>query len=316
MSLIKSIRLEEEVANKIGKDANFSNLANQAINEYLNKSVWIPNFQIEKHANITATQVMERVKNVKYLRSNESALTFTFYPVSEDEIKRNKNIHAYANGYFNSVHDGFVYFNIKFPVNMLLFLKSKTWNQVQDSTHGFLSLLYWLDEDSQIILERQLEKKTLKSVIKIVEGSKFKKIKEIHKNYKDESGPKMRAEYNHAYFQLLIELGIDPVIFPYVGRLLRELHYPFHFKDVIFSENSGYDVKLAAGYMRDIYEDTDDWSSIVVQGSRGDDDLHRAESSAEPWESWVEEYSFFHYQELNTKGIRRVKKMLKSKQRS
>ena len=308
---VKSIRLDDELDKKIGKDVNFSNMANLAIKEYMNKSVWIPNFHIDKFAGITAAEVIERVKNVKYLRFSESALKFTFYPTSEEEVKRNKNIHAYANGDYNTLHDGFVYFNIKFPVDFLLFLKSRKWEQIENFIHGFLSILYWRD-GKKGIMEEQVEKKTLKSVIKIIHGEKFKKFEKKYTEYFDEAGPIMRAEYNQAYFQLLLDLGIDPIVFPYVGRILGELHYPFHFGDHLPSESNGFGIKLPAGYMRDIYEDTDDWSSIVVQGANKNDGLHRAESSPEPWVSWVEEYGFYHYRELSSvKGKNKKKNIQK-----
>lgn len=103
----------------------------------------------------------------------------------------------------------------------------------------------------------------------------------------------------HKLFISSIDLGIDPMFFPYAGRILGEIHYPFHFKDHLSSETFGFDIKLPAGYMRDIYEDTDDWQSIVVRGVNKNDKLHRAESAAEPWVRWMEEYSFYHHRELN-----------------
>lgn len=304
---VRSIRLDDELAKRIGKEENFSSLANKAIAEYLNKSVWLPNFQVERLAGVSASDVMERVKNVQYLRFSESALRFTLYPTSDEDMRRNKNIYAYANGDYNLIHDGFVYFNIKFPVTFFLFLKSRPWEEIENCIHGFLSILYWRD-GKKGIMEEQLERRTLKAIIKVIKGEKFKTFERKYKAYAKEHGPIMRAEYNDAYFELLLDLGIDPIFFPYTGRILREIHYPFHFEDHLSSETFGFDIKLPAGYMRDIYDDTDDWQSIVVRGVNKNDKLHRAESAAEPWVSWMEEYSFYHYRELNdTEGKRRRK---------
>lgn len=123
--------------------------------------------------------------------------------IIDDEIERNKSIYAYANGDYNSVHDKFVYFNIKFPTNFLLYLKSREWQQVEGCIRGFLAMLYWLD-GKKGIMEEQIEKKTLRSMIKIMHTEKFKKFDQIYKGYSDTPGPIMRARYNEAYFRLLM----------------------------------------------------------------------------------------------------------------
>lgn len=294
-SNIKSIRIDEELSRVIGKDTNFSNLANQAIKEFINKSVWLPNFEIEKHAGITSKQVLERVKNVRYLRSSDTAVSFTLYPTSENEIKRNKSIYEYANGNYNSLHDGFVYFNVKFPLDFLLFLKSRSWEDVNRCVIGFLSLLYWEDQDRRHIMEEQLEKKTLKAVIKIVGGNMFDELKQIHKAYSKKAGAQLRGQYNTAYFKLAIALGIDPIVFPYMKRIFAHVQYPIHMSEYIPFVENNFEIKLPAGYMRDIYEEKDDWTSIVVDGTRRDDSLHRAESDSAPWENWLREFSFYHH---------------------
>lgn len=293
---IKSIRIDEELIKKIGKDINFSNFVNQALREYLGKSVWIPNFEIERHAGITPQQLIERVQNIQFLRFSENSLSFTFYPTSEDEISQNKRIFDYANGIYNSIHDRFIYFNLKFPVNLLLFLKSRSWEEVNRCITGFLSLTYWLEEDKRNILEAQLEKKILKAVTKTVQGQLFSEMKSVHKEYSKKWGADLRAKYNSSFFNLVISLGIDPIVFPYMKSILSHIQYPLHLHSHISFEKTGdFGIKIPAGYMREIYEKNDDWSLIVVAGERGTDNLHRAESEAEPWISWKQEYTFYHH---------------------
>ncbi len=295
---IKSLRLDDELASKIEKDANFSGLANKAIEEYLNKSVWIPNYHIEKHAGISAKKMHDRIENVKYLRCGNSALTFTLYPGSDKEIQINKNLHAYARGDYNLIHDSYIYFNIKFPLRFFLFLKSRDWEEVERMIRGFLSALFWSEPEKRSLMEDQLERRPMKAVIKIVQKDIFKVVESAYKDWRKDSDPIKRAKYNNAYFQLLIALGLDPLIFPYISQILGDLHYPFHFNNSIPSENGGFDIKFSAGYMRDIYDETDDWQSIVVHGKNKTDDLQRAESNSEPWKNWLDAYEFFHYKEL------------------
>lgn len=292
-SIIKSIRFEDQIIKQVGKDANFSALVNQAVKNYLKREVWLPNFQIEEYAGISAAQLLQRVKNVEYLRSSDGT-TFTFYPGSEDEIKRNKSIYDYANGNFNQMHDGFVYFNIRFPFNLLMFLRSRTWEEVQRATLGALSLLYWYDEEKRNVFERQLEKGTIKQVIKIVRTQEFKALDLMYKNLlKKKPKPQIRAQFNTAYMQLATQLGVDPLLYPYLGALFSHIHHPFSLGDYISFE-SGYDIRLTTAYMRDLYDDTDDWHSIVVAGKNKNDNLHRAESQDEPWKNWKSAYSFYH----------------------
>jgi len=301
MTTTKSFRIEDDLmnkidqgVNKIDKSVNFTALVNQAIRQYYNQWVWIPNFHIEEHACLTASQLLERTRMVEYLRHSDDTVSFTFYPTSKDEIARNKKIHEYANGNYNALHDGFVYFNIKFPLDFLFFLKSRTWNQVEQAVHGFLSMLYWLVEDKQHILDQQLERTTLKRISKILDGDSFKNLTNEANAYNKEYGGKARAKYNDVYFSTLIDLGIDPLIFRFVTPILQYLHHPFHFHDHITRLNSNFAVNLPSGYMRDIYEDRDDWQSIIVKGDRQNDNLQRAESSDEPWKIWVSEYTFYH----------------------
>src|SRR5688572_3655072 len=116
---MKSFRLEERVANLIkGKDLNFSQMANDAIEQHIRSKVWIPNFKIHEYAGISASDLIERTKHVQYLRTNDSAVKFSLYPTTEDEMHRNRKIYDYANGNFNTIHDSYVYFNLQFPLEL------------------------------------------------------------------------------------------------------------------------------------------------------------------------------------------------------
>lgn len=306
-STTKSFRLEDDLAKKLDKEQNFSQIANQAIREYLNKSVWVPNFEIEKFAGLTPKKLMQRVQNVRYLRSSENELRFILYPSSKDEIERNRAIYRYANGEYNVLHDGFTYFNVKFPLNFYLYLISREWSEVQRAIHGFLCLLYWSDPEKRSLVEEQLEKGTLREVIKLFESPTIKKMDQCYQQWVKSSDPLERAIFSKEYTRTVFELGIDPLLFHYVPTVLSEIQHPLYLSDFLPRDISGLDIKLLTGYMRDIYEAKDDWHSIVVAGSRNNDDLHRAESLHEPWVKWVEEYSFFHHRAL--KGIRPSKFM-------
>lgn len=292
--LIKSIRIDEDISKRIGTDVNFSALANQALKEHLNKRVWLPNLQIEKHAGIAPSVLIERMTNVKFLRSSNTAVSFTLYPTSEKEIDRNKAIFQYANGSNNSLHDGFVYFNVEFPVNFLLFLKSRNWDEVQRCVTGFVCLLYWIDPERRQILEEQIERKVLKYIVKTFNSSDFDGLKKAQKLYLKKQTTQLRSQYHSEFFKLAVTLGIDPIVMPYMGNVFSHIYYPYDMREIIPFENNGFEIRMTSGYMRDIYEEKDDWTSIVLNGQRKGDDLQRSESLSEPWENWRSEYVLYH----------------------
>jgi hypothetical protein len=292
---IKSFRIDDDLIERSDLEPNFSTMANQAIREHYSSVAWLPNLQIEQHAGIPAAQVVSRTEIVEHLRFSESTIYFTFYPTSKKELARNKSIHAYANGDYNTIHDGFVYFNIQFPVDFLLFLKSRPWTVVERAIHGFLALLYMQDEQSQAIMEDQLEKSTLQRVLKLFNQPAIRRLTEYQQRAETNGLSKANAAvYDELFFRTLIEVGIDPLLFPYVQKIIPFIEYPISFKRHIKKAENDFNLKLPAGYMRDVNEETDDWQSIVVKGNRKDDGLIRAESKAEPWNVWIKYYRGYH----------------------
>jgi hypothetical protein len=307
---MKSLRLEERVANLLkGKDINFSQTANDAIEQHLRNKVWIPNFKIHEYADISANELLERTKHVKFLRTNDSAVKFSLYPTTEDEMTRNQKIHDYVNGNFNTIHDSYVYFNLQFPIELYLFLSSRQWTEVERFIYGFLCFLLWdQSEYEKKLMEEQLDHGILKRIMKVVKGDDFKQLELAYKKYLRTSDPLLKAEYNIQYYRLMIKLGIDPLMFKFVKPILSSLHYPLHYKEHIVSGTSQLRIKIDAAYMRDVYESTDDWQSIVVTGKDKTDKLLRSESKEEPWKIWEAEYSFLHYRQLNPSPSKRRKK--------
>lgn len=303
---IKSLRLEETVESLMkDKEFNFSQMANDAIEQHLRSRVWIPNFKIHEYAGITPTEILERTTQVKYLRTSDSAVRFSLYPATVDEMNRNKQIHDYVNGNFNTVHDSYTYFNLQLPIELYLFLSSRSWSAVEKFIYGFLSFLTWdQTEYEKKLMEEQLEKNIMRTVMKTVQGEDFKNLEQMFKKYIKKSDPLLKAEYSVEYYRLMVKLGVDPLMSRFITPILRSLHYPVHYKDHLVSATSGLRIKIDAAYMRDVYDETDDWQSIVVQGKDRKDDLQRSESKAEPWKIWRDEYSFLYSRELD----RRVSK--------
>jgi hypothetical protein len=297
---VKSVRLEREIAENIPEEVNFSSHVNRVLEEDQKKIVWIPNTHIEEYAGISCNTLWNRMQHVQYLRTNRGALRFTLYPVGQEEISMNKRVHAYARGDFNKAHDGFVYFNVEFPVNLYLFLASREWNDVERFYLSYLAFRYWNSNEAEKgIMESQLEKKTLKTVIKTSSNEDFKELTRLQKEFHKKKGERARAPFNIAYFRLLTKMGVDPIMFSFVRYILDPIFHPFPLLNHIQRETDILDLRLNTAYMRDLYEDTDDWQSLIVKGTNETDGLHRAESQKTPLTHWK-----FHYQVHNESGIR------------
>lgn len=297
---VKSIRLESEVAENILEDVNFSSHVNRVLEEDQKKLVWIPNTRIEEHAGISFNILWDRMQHVQYLRTNHGALRFTLYPVGQEEISMNKRVHAYARGDFNKAHDGFVYFNVEFPVNLYLFLASREWEEVERFYLSYLAFRYWNSNEAEKgIMESQLEKKTLKAIIKISLSEEFKELSRLQKEFFKKKSERFRAAFNIAYFRSVTKMGIDPIMFSFVRSILEPISHPFPLLNHLRRETDILDLRLSTAYMRDLYEETDDWQSLIVNGTNQTDGLHRAESQKTPLTHWKMHYQIYNEYDLN-----------------
>lgn len=290
MSQTKSVRIDDDLIKKInyqveyGK-SNFSTFVNQSLTEIFAKYAWVPNLSIHEFANLSPEQIIESTEDVHYLRTSDSDIKFTLYPTSKDEWDTNKALYEYANGNQNLLHNGYVYFNLEFPVDLLLFLRTNSWDSVEKMVISFLSLLYWFYEDKQRILEEQLERQTLKKVMRNIKSEVFFELSKARDNRKS------REEFSEYYIRSLVGLGLPVSLFSHFGILLNSIYYPIDFSEHFPIRGNGLEIKLRSAYMRNLH-DNDDWQDIVIKGTRRGDDLHSSESISEPWESWVSSYSF------------------------
>lgn len=302
MSKNRSIRFSNSNENSLNHILNnnkkgFSEIVNSIIEEHFKRSVWVSNLSIENYASITPTELIDRTSGMGYLRTSSTDLKINLYPTSKHDIERNKAIYDYANGDFNHLHDSFVYFGVKFPLEILFYLTTHSYEQFQRAIVGYLAALFWINPDGRSYMEEELESDLLKEVIAKYESGIFKEV-DSYKRWEDLNGDfNSKIEWNKNYLLLLKELGIHPTLFRYMGILLKGLRYPFYFEEYLPEEKDTryrFYIRLRSAYMRDIRGEYDDWQAIVLNQSRTNTNLSSVESDLEPWRYWLQDYCYFH----------------------
>jgi|GEM_PF-4241253 len=298
MSEVKTVRLSQRVQDLLEtRQVNFSQLANEAIERKLMSKVWIPNYDIHEYAGITPQVLNKNIRNVRQLRCKHDVLKFFFFPYGERELSANKAIHDYVNGNANTIHDNYVYFNLEFPVDFYFFLRSNSWVNVEMCIIGYICAQFLLgDEKDRVDIESWLEPKILKRMIKAYDKD-FKPLESEWRVMEEQESPGSPRinNFNQIYLNTLLGYNIQPIMFPYFTRILFPIQYPFYIKSYTGSVDLPYEyLTINSAYMRNIYEEKDDWQSIAVLGNEKKDDLVRAESKETPFIDWSYKYQTHH----------------------
>ena len=295
--------MDPELYNRLGAIENFSAYVNAALEEKINEYRWIPNVDIHKHAGLSAKTFLERIQYVEYLRVRDNDLKFTFYPTDKGELEENKRLYAYANSEYNKVHNQYIYFNLEFPTSFYLFLRTNPWNNVSKAIQGFLAAYYFLKPDKRELMTRQLEPTILKKALSIYE-SKFSPLEtKFHLFLNEDSYDEIDEEKYHnerrafciKYQQVLTEINLVPLVYPYITQVLQH-DYPFNIFEMM-SFSKSFDISINAAYMRDVYQEKDDWQTIVINENESKGTLEREESQKAPFQSWKEYFKRFNYTE-------------------
>lgn len=288
----KSIRIPSEIIDQLTDEygeTGLSKLVNRALSNDINRKVWVSNLDIHQYAKLKAEEFYSRMHNVQFLRKAD-ALLFTFYPTSKDEMKGNKRVYDYINGDFNAIHDNYVYFSVKFPVDLYHFLKLKSWDEVQSSIVGCLAFHYWLSEEHEkSTIERNVEPEILRKAIQLTKTDEFKGLKE---GVGGRRKLKNRVIESEAFLRTMYKLGIDPIIYPFLASLFDRQNYPFRYQDEM-NWQADFEVKLSAGYMRNLYDSSDDWQAIIINAT-SKDSLKRNEGSKWPLLQWRSDFEYYN----------------------
>ncbi|GAB5537898.1 MAG: hypothetical protein Salg2KO_00010 [Salibacteraceae bacterium] len=291
----KSIRLRDELIDEIGnREGDFSKYVTHLIEADIDDNIWLPNLLIHDYAKIDSTTLLNRVKNVKYLRCSANTLAFHFYPVSKQCLKENKALFEYVRGNSNLVHDRFTYFNINFPIRLYKFLRLRSWKYVQETIINSLAMLYWIEPDKRPIIESQLERAILNSVLNVYK-KEFGQLSNVYAEAQAATFDSLELNYSlsEACLTVMEKLRIDPDVLPYGGILETHLLHPrTRYRD--YSGSEKFDVFVKSAYMRNVYDKNDDWNKIVLTDEEYSDDLGRTESESWPFAKWKMNFKEFH----------------------
>lgn len=246
------------------------------------KTIKIFNTEIHEVADLRPTDFLEKVKNVRMIRTGDSSL-FTFYPTDKKELERNRLTWEYVNGNLNAMNYEYrYYFCIEFPEWLYLFLKYSTWENVEKSIIVALTGLYTSDPRGRDFIGEQVENDTLIKVKELfrtnfkefenfvfIQAEDMELMDEINSDYWEKE--KLFVSKFDYFFR---DNSGNPVILPYI--------YPvrdYRFKEHSLFTKQKFDVDCTNSYFTD-----SDWDNIINRDSA--DRLDRSESQEEPWKRW------------------------------
>ncbi|GAB5527498.1 MAG: hypothetical protein Roseis2KO_53700 [Roseivirga sp.] len=297
MTTVKSVRIYKDIEELVNSQGlNFSQLVNESLQDRIKQSVWVPNFKIHEHAGISPQELVNRISNVKFLRYKSQAVKFSLMASNSYKMSVNQNIHSYVNGDFNKIHDSYVYFNIEFPTDLYLFLKTHTWEQVEQFLYTYLACQLFIGTDKhKQEIEECIEHQILRKAVTLYSDD-FSDVRSVFKKFEEGAEDYQTLnKLSDTYLDLLCSLNVSPLMFPYMKTWLWPILTPFSLKQALPKRKviEG-EIRMAAGFMKNIYDSNDDWQSIVVNGTNKNDDLNRVGSSEIALKSWKAKYHHYY----------------------
>ncbi len=239
---------------------------------------WIPNLQINRAAKMNQREFLERIDCIRYLRA-QWEFRFTCYPTSETEYEFNRNLWEYVNNDQNALNTRNKVFNVGMPMPIYLFLRHTPKDKIFNGIELGLAGKYALKPEKREIMQKQLYPPVFNNAILLLDRY-FKPFavnatQGLMENLELEH---FKHEFHNAFAAHCGNSAIYHLITPFEADKKW-----INFK----TDESGFDVLLPFGYMRD-----DDWKRIVLDGQK--EDLHRSESDQSMFEWWKHLYTKFH----------------------
>ncbi len=229
------------------------------------KEVWVSNPNINKEAKINISDFIEKVSNVKALRTVES-LVFTIYPTSKEEYNKNLKLWDYVNKNTNSLNDKYrKVFNVILPEELFNFLKFSKKSKVNNLVALSLAIRYVNDEYGRNIIEQQVYEPILEKMHSIINKYFYSFL------HKDEEYADYEENYPE-YFVVLWNKSMEKAQQELIGNsaMFKIISNPF---------NKINDFKLQVSFMSDR-----DWNNIILNSS--EDSLERVESRQDVFDFW------------------------------
>lgn len=253
------------------------------------KRIPIANYQINELAKLNAEEFEAKIHSVQYLRFKDNELRFSLYPESQDELNVNNALWAYLNQDQNRINkiSTHIYFNIYFPKELVWLLQSHS----KPALKKFIvtiNALRMLDDDEQLIqMENEMVSDIFYDSLKIYK-TELQELSSLNSERwncdDDEETISLRKKFDALLVKFLNKKGIPPYMYHYIP-ITQSLRFPVH-HEFIGSDKA---INLGAGYFTDR-----DWERIIKQDNSADN-LHRAESRQDVFNTFICHYKMFNH---------------------
>lgn len=241
---------------------------------------------IHNRAKLSKKSFLDRVSNVKYLRTNKNSNYISFYITSIEENNNLLKFHDLVNkGIFD--FDNYHVFAVAIEPKLYNWFKTTDLVKIQKQIVCWMAALYYFNLENKEIQERQVYKPLFEEVLKIVEKyykdfpiPDFDNLSEQLFEKEDNTLFLKEKECINKYHQVCQDFyNSEPPEF-----LCSPFDYK-HLKD--WGVNDYYNFEFVESYLTE-----SDWERIVVKGG-SNDCMNRVESRDDLWIKWKHVYTTF-----------------------
>lgn len=255
-------------------------------NETLKGQIVLIDPYIHKRAKLTKEEFLERVSNVKYLRTAYNSNYISFYITSVDEYNNLIKFHDLVNkGIFDfSYHEVFA---VAIQPKLYDWFKSTSITTIQKQIASWLAGSYYFNPDKRDIQKRQVYKPLFEEILNIADtyykGFPIPDFAALSKKLFDNGDETLFSEQDKCrekYLQVFKDYcKAEPPEF---------LSSPFDYDNLKeWGVNDYHNFEFVQAYLNE-----DDWKRIVIKGN-SKDDMHRSESRDDLWQKWQHVYTTF-----------------------
>ena len=240
---------------------------------------------IHKKAKLTREQFLDRVSNVKEIRTAKNYNYISFYICSFDEYHNLKKFHDLIN---HAKFDFKNYFNFAIAVQPKLYnwFKTTEYPVIEKQITFWLASLYFFVPDKRHIVKDQLYKPLFEEILKLVDtyynDFKLPDFHSLNQKLFNDNYESIFDEENRCKEKYLEQCKnfykVEPPEF---------LSSPFGYEH---NEDWGINDRYCFEFIEAYFLEKD-WEFIIIKG--GKDDMGRVESRSDLWDKWKHTYATF-----------------------
>ncbi len=245
------------------------------------------NTEIHKKAKLSRQAFLEKVKNVKYIRTGINRHYISFYITSIEEYGNLKKFHELVNIGVFDFGGSYHVFAVVIPDKLYEWFKSQRLGVIERQIAHWIASSYFFEPERREIFENQLFRPLLEEMKKIIKthyvGYKppfseddLDNLEE--KQYEDAIFNNYHSKLRKYHEVCQISYGTKPPAFlntpgqyEYMSEYGVNAYHDFEFLEAYFTES--------------------DWENIIIKESI--DDLGRSESREDFWINWKNTFSLY-----------------------